>query len=125
MIGSNPHFTIVGRPEASDLVIKAQGDIDLHSAARFQEALLDGLVAWPTRLIVDLADVTSIDLSGVDVLINAHQRGRNGGTELVLQAPGPAVRRVLEKTGVADLVPVRREPSTVSRPRLRRPFPTG
>jgi len=110
MIGSNPHFTIVGPPEASDLVIKVHGDIELRSAARFQDVLLDALVTWPTRLIVDLAEVTSIDLSGIDVLINAHQRGRNEGTELVLQAPGPDVRRVLEMTGVVDLVPVRRQP---------------
>jgi anti-sigma B factor antagonist len=107
MSGSNSHFTIVGPPEASDLVIKAEGDIDLRSAADLQEALLDALVEWPNRLIVDLADVTSIDLSGIDVLIGAHQRGRRDGTELVLQAPPPAVRRVLETTGVVDLVPVR------------------
>jgi anti-anti-sigma factor len=100
-------FRVISSAYASDYVVQAEGEIDLRTSSGFQEALLDGLVTLPNRLIVDMSQVSFFDLTGADVLLSTQQRGKDIGTELVPQAPSRAVQEFLEKTGVLDALPVR------------------
>ena len=105
-------FRVVSSPKASDYVVKAEGGIDLGCAPCFQKALLDALVSFPDRLIIDMSEVGFFDMTGVDVLLSTHKRGKAIGTEVVVQAPSPAVREFLRGAGALDALPVRNTPST-------------
>ena len=104
------HFTVLSGPQASDYIVRADGPLDLESAAVFQEALLDALVGWPNRVIVDMTWVTHIDHSCIDVLMSTQRRGEAASTRMVLQAPSPVVEQELDQAGYRDLLPIRRLP---------------
>jgi anti-sigma B factor antagonist len=100
MIDDSDFFLEVASLGASDYVVKINGPIDLHNAARLQETLLDALIVTPTRLTVNLAAVSSIDGSGLDVLVSAYRRATAAGTRLLLQRADTDVALVLEHNGL-------------------------
>jgi anti-anti-sigma factor len=66
-------------------------------------AALDG----EGKVIVDLHGVTFIDSQGLKVLVDAYKRAQPSRAErLVLRAPRPQARKVLEITGLADRLPI-------------------
>lgn len=83
---------------AGDGAIVVHGDIDMAGGPVLEAALLpheDGSV------VIDLADVSFIDSSGLRGLLEAGRRARSRGDEVVLRAVGPEVMRLLEITGTA------------------------
>jgi anti-anti-sigma factor len=79
MIDGTDFFLEVAHLGASDYVVTITGAIERRNAGRLQEALLDALIATPTRLTVDLAAVDTIDASGLDVLVGAYRRATANG----------------------------------------------
>jgi stage II sporulation protein AA (anti-sigma F factor antagonist) len=96
-------FIAVTRQGPSEYVVKVNGEIDLRNAARLHEAILDGLLGTPNRLIINLAAVGSIDPSGLDVLVGAHRRATAAGTQLLLHHPSPEVAHLLERNGLGGV----------------------
>ena len=69
-------------------------------------ALGDAVDRCPPRLVVDMADVSFIDSTGLGALISAFQRARDNGTAFVLANPSTQVRQVLVWSGLMEVVPV-------------------
>ena len=79
-------------------VVTLRGELDLATA--------DGLVEWlldiaGSRVVVDLADLTFMDSSGIAVMIQAKNQL---GDAIVFTRPHPNVWQVLELTGLTDLL---------------------
>ena len=77
------------------------GEIDLYTAPRLHgelSAALSGDSA--TRIVVDMSGVDFCDSTGMNVLLAAHRRAREQGGDLELASPRPAVRKVLQVTGL-------------------------
>ena len=55
-------------------------------------------------VVVDLAELTFMDSTGLSALVVAKNRMESDGDVLMLTRPRPNVRRVLEITGLADWV---------------------
>jgi anti-sigma B factor antagonist len=93
-------LTFTAREVAGRCVVRVAGEIDLASSPSLDVCLrgLDGVV------IVDLADVTFIDSSGLGVLIRHWKRLRSRSLDLRVRAPQDNVRRVFEVTGLDDLL---------------------
>ena len=75
--------------------VRLSGELDISTAAEL-EALLSELEApgGPTRILVDLSDLSFMDSTGLRLLVTADLRLRRDGRELRL-IPGPeAVHRV-------------------------------
>jgi stage II sporulation protein AA (anti-sigma F factor antagonist) len=85
------------------LVITPAGDIDHHTGNRLTQALDVSGIARP-RIVVDLAQVTFLDSSGINILIHAHQTISAADGWLRLAAPTNPVQRVLELVGVDQVV---------------------
>ncbi|NEA23348.1 STAS domain-containing protein [Actinomadura bangladeshensis] len=81
-------------------VVTATGELDLYTAPRLQAALAGLLREQVTRIVVDLSGVEFCDSTGMNVLLSAMKRLKEQGGALELAAPRPAVRRILQVTGL-------------------------
>jgi len=95
-----------GRREGEALLSVA-GEIDLATAEAFRDQLRRLIAEAHSPALVDLSGVTFMDSSGVDALASARRRAGDAGVELILVAPSPPVRRVLELTALWDHFAVR------------------
>ena len=80
----------------------AAGEIDLYTAPRLHSelsAVIDS-VAPEARVIVDMSGVEFCDSTGMNVLLSCLRRVRERGGELEIASPKPAVRKILQVTGL-------------------------
>jgi anti-sigma B factor antagonist len=92
--------------------MSVQGEIDLYTVPKLQRELASVLAAGdPIRLIVDLSGVDFCDSTGVNVLLAAHRQAREKGGDLELAAPRPAVRKILQVTGLETVFTVTDNPA--------------
>jgi anti-sigma B factor antagonist len=109
---SDADFSVVGGDGPSDFVVKARGEIDIYTGEQLREVLRDVLAESPARVVIDLAEVTFIDSTGLSVIVAAFKRAQDTRTELVFQGAGPNVLRVLELTGLNHLLPLVADPAS-------------
>jgi anti-anti-sigma factor len=83
--------------------VTVTGDLDCATAPRLR-ATLERLAATGQTVLVDLSGTEFMDCAGVGVLMGTHARLHDLGGELVVGSPNRPVLRVLELTGVLDVV---------------------
>ena len=81
-------------------VVTASGELDLYTAPQLQTALAALLREHVDRVVVDLSGIEFCDSTGMNVLLSAMKRLKEQGGTLELAAPRPAVRRILQVTGL-------------------------
>jgi anti-sigma B factor antagonist len=81
-------------------VVAVGGELDVYSAPRLREALIDLIGAGHRRLILDMDGVTFIDSTGLGVLIGGLKRLRGAGGELRVVATVEPVVRIMRITGL-------------------------
>lgn len=59
-----------------------------------------------TKLVVDLANVSSIDSAGIGALISGLKRSREAGGDLRIACATPQPRLVLRLTSLTNVLPV-------------------
>lgn len=77
-------------------VIHLEGEVDMSNSPEVRNVLLPIFKKKPSHLIVDLADVSYIDSSGIATLVEGLQLSLKGGVRLTLAAMGSAVGAVFE-----------------------------
>jgi anti-sigma B factor antagonist len=87
-------------------VVSLSGEIDLETAPEVK-TVLDRLAVSKPRTILDLADVSFIDSTGLTMLLRVVQRAAKEGWSLAL-APklSEPVARLLELTNTYQLLPI-------------------
>lgn len=80
----------------------AVGVVDSHTANDLARAIDD--LGVTDDVTLDLDGIEFIDSSGLRVIVNSHQRLGDGGRLLILRSPSASVRRLLELTGLVDLL---------------------
>ncbi|MDQ1361712.1 MAG: anti-sigma factor antagonist [Acidimicrobiaceae bacterium] len=75
--------------------VTVAGEVDLVTAPRLRQALVEILEAGEADAVVDLSAVEFIDASGIGVLVWAAHEANDRGGRLTLRQPSPAVRLVL------------------------------
>jgi anti-sigma B factor antagonist len=92
------------RNGADAVVVKLSGEFDMAGCASFETAVqsLQSLNGEPLRkVVIDLAELTFIDSSGIRSLLDSKRRAEEHGLALVVRVPEAGqVRQVLELTGV-------------------------
>ncbi|MEU0859446.1 STAS domain-containing protein [Streptomyces griseofuscus] len=87
-------------------VVSLAGEIDHHTGDTLRSAL-DASGGPEPRIIVDLAQVTFMDSSGINIFITAHRTLGEAGGWLRLAAVGDAVMRTLHIVGVDAVIDCR------------------
>ena len=82
-------------------VVKLLGELDLSTVPQL-EACLEGLGADGADVRLDLSGLSFCDSSGISAMVTASKRVRKRGGHLSIVSPQPAVRSVLEITGLLD-----------------------
>jgi anti-anti-sigma factor len=87
---------------AGQPVIRVGGDLDISSVERLRSAVDAVLAEHPARLTFDMAALRFMDSAGIAVLLVAAR----DVSSVHLHSPSRAVRRVLELTGLNDVLVV-------------------
>jgi anti-sigma B factor antagonist len=91
------------------------GEIDLYTAPRLHGELVAILSGdEPVQVVVDMSGIEFCDSTGMNVLLAAQRRAREQGGDLELAAPRPAIRKVLQVTGLESVFTVLDDPATVA-----------
>ena len=81
------------------------GEIDMASADAFDEAIDKALdVDGITQMLVDMDRTTFLDSTGVRSLLRGHAQAHERGITFRIMNPTRVVRRVLELTGIFELL---------------------
>jgi anti-anti-sigma factor len=84
------------------------GDFDVRSTWEVRIAIYELLEGRDEDVVVDLTDVTTIDMTALKVLAAATRRAVRDGHHLRLRGCGPAVRRMLLLSHLFRVVEVER-----------------
>ena len=111
-----PPFDLVsiGAENENETVVKVVGELDLATAPRLREALVDLSKKGARRVTVDLADMEFIDSTGLSVLMAAWKRMRENGGDLALQSPSASAMKVFEITGATRLFTITGTPAAAT-----------
>lgn len=84
------------------------GRLDINGAAKIDLAF-NAAIGSRRGVVVDMSDVSFLASIGIRILVlGAKQQQRRGGS-LVLLNPHPDAEKVLEMTGIIDLLPIMRD----------------
>lgn len=103
-------FTMGSEREGDVHRICLFGELDLATAGAVQEELERVEATDAKAIIVDLAGLTFMDSTGVRLVLSAHARSRADANRLTLLRGPAAVQRVLELSGVEQLLPFAERP---------------
>lgn len=78
------------------------GELDIMSSPKLHEALSSIIGEGPRTVLVDLANVTFIDSSGLGALVAAERRLRASGERLRVVAASTQTAKVIGMTGLSD-----------------------
>jgi anti-sigma B factor antagonist len=95
------HLTVEASPAAGYTTVRVAGEIDLGTSTMLRDTLLDTLRHNGSTVLLDMADVTFLDSTGVGVLIGTERRVALERGRLIVCRPSSAVMRVLDVLGVA------------------------
>lgn len=86
--------------------IALAGELDPATAPALSEAIAAAAGDGVTQVDIDLGGITFLDSSGVRVLVSAREQLRAGGVGLSLRNPNPNIRRVLDITGLGEVITI-------------------
>jgi anti-sigma B factor antagonist len=81
-------------------VVTARGQLDVATAPRFRQDLLEAQYGGSTRVVVDLDEVEFIDSMGLGVLVGALKRARTHDGELAIACERERLLHLFELTGL-------------------------
>jgi anti-anti-sigma factor len=93
-------------------LVTLSGDLDASTASLLYDQLSDLEVEDVRHVVLDLAQVTFMDSTGLSVIVTEHKRLQHSGGGLTIFAPPSSVRRLFEITGldsILDIVPANEE----------------
>ncbi|MFI8287966.1 STAS domain-containing protein [Streptomyces sp. NPDC085614] len=87
-------------------VLSVGGELDIETADLLHQHLADQILHGRHHVVLDLSSLEFMDSSGLNVLIRAGRSARDARGDIHLVAPTPAVRRILEITGLTTTTPL-------------------
>jgi anti-sigma B factor antagonist len=97
-------LTISTESRDAVVLITVHGELDLATAPELSELTTELLERGDSRLVYDLSGLTFCDSTGLTVFVRAKNRVDELGGRLSLAAPSPIVHRVLDVSGLLQVL---------------------
>lgn len=81
-------------------VIEIGGEVDVYTAPRLRESIVEAVEAGRHRLIIDVQKVEFLDSTGLGVLVGALKRVRADGGSLDIVCTQDRILKIFEITGL-------------------------
>src|SRR5436190_14390839 len=95
------------------IVLTLDGELDIATAPRIEEALRSAEEQAPAILVLDLRALGFMDSTGLRTILGADARAREAGRRLVVVQGDENIRRVFEVTRLYDRVEIVDDPEDV------------
>ena len=89
---------------ADTTTVRLHGEIDVLTVDQVRVSLVEALEGRPSTIVVDLAELSFIDSTGLGALIFGFQRARDQGVAFQLAHPSRGVRQILVLSGLLEVV---------------------
>lgn len=98
-------MTIRTEQIGSTLVVKLSGELDQSCAGKIREDIDRELKCIPIKnLILDFADVSFMDSSGIGVILGRYKEVKLRGGKIMIIRIQPQVDRILELSGLKKII---------------------
>lgn len=105
-IAQNPLSVEVTLVREDVALLTVEGYLDVDTATELQAHLANQLHHGRRHFLLELSGVPFMDSSGMNIILRVYQEVRDRPGSVHIIAPTPAVRRILDLTGVSITVPV-------------------
>ena len=87
-------------------LVRLGGELDVFTAGAEVRELLEECVESACHVVLDMSRVTFIDSAGIGLLVRTHRLLADVDRRLVLLRPDPNVRRIIELTGLDQILAI-------------------
>ena len=91
-------------------VVTLRGELDLATAPQLQTALTELVTEGQRQIYLEMRHLAFIDSTGLNVIVGAVKELQAAGGTLVLRSPTPATYKVLQITGLAEVLAIEDPP---------------
>jgi len=102
----DPDLSVAIRSEGSRTVVAVSGEIDVYTAPKLREHLIDLVASGQYQLIVDLEAVDFLDSTGLGVLVGGLKRVRSHDGSLHLVCSQDRILKIFRITGLTKVFPI-------------------
>lgn len=102
------------QPGDAAVVLRLHGELDMATSALLDEAFAAAFDGGTQAMVVDLADLSFLDSTGIAALLSAWRRAQDEGRSFLVRSPRRPVLRALRLTGVDQILAIETEAPAVS-----------
>jgi anti-anti-sigma factor len=104
---NGPQLTMHSERTDADTRVSLLGEVDLSVIGTVDREMRRAEATDAAKIVLDLDELEFLDASGIRLLLKLSNRSRsNGGRLRITRARSPQVQRVLELTGVGEMLPL-------------------
>jgi anti-sigma B factor antagonist len=101
-------LSLATRSVSDHVILEIGGEIDVYTAPRLRERLIEMVNAGEKHVVVDLGRVEFLDSTGLGVLVGAHRRLKAREGSLNLVCPHERLLKVFRITGLDNVFDIHR-----------------
>jgi anti-sigma B factor antagonist len=87
-------------------IVSLRGEIDVYTAPRLRQALIDLVEGGAKDIVVDMDRVDFLDSTGLGVLVGGLKRVKSNEGEMKLVVTQDRIMKIFDITGLAKVFPV-------------------
>ncbi|HEY2831696.1 MAG TPA: STAS domain-containing protein [Sporichthyaceae bacterium] len=99
-------LSLTTRTEGDRTIVSVGGEIDVYTAPKLREQLVDLVNAGQYQLVVDMEDVEFLDSTGLGVLVGGLKRVRAHEGSLRLVCTQERILKIFRITGLTKVFPI-------------------
>ena len=93
-------------PRGDASVVTLRGEIDVYTAPRLRQALIDLVEGGATNIVVDMDKVDFLDSTGLGVLVGGLKRVKSKEGDLKLVVTQDRIMKIFDITGLSKVFPM-------------------